>query len=246
MVDGPQFYDDPDIIQQYTAHRSRPDNPNDSLELPVTLELMGNVKYADILDLGCGTAGLASLLLTMNCRSYIGVEASQNMYELAQKNMSPPRSTVEFARIEDWTYPTEKFHIVVSRLAFHYLGTPTLETMLKKIFTALTPDGKLVFSVEHPVLTSSDKSAPIAGKGREDWTVDDYFVTGERKTVWMGKDVTKFHRTIEDYFRLVQSAGFNITSLRESLPQRHNFLSEAEYQRRKRIPLFLFLSARKG
>ncbi len=46
-------------------------------------------------------------------------------------------------------------------------------------------------------------------------------------------------------FAAFQGAGFVIERLRESHPQRALFADEAEYHRRKRIPLFLFLAGHK-
>jgi hypothetical protein len=75
--------------------------------------------------------------------------------------------------------------------------------------------------------------------------VDDYFASGARETAWLGGTVRKYHRTIEDYFRALQDAGFVVEQLRESRPRREHFADEQTYQRRKRIPLFLFLAGRK-
>ncbi len=61
----------------------------------------------------------------------------------------------------------------------------------------------------------------------------------------MGSAVIKFHRTVEDYFTALQSAGFTVEQLRESRPRRENFTDPDLYDRRTRIPLFLFLAARK-
>ncbi|KAA2302320.1 SAM-dependent methyltransferase, partial [Clostridioides difficile] len=47
------------------------------------------------------------------------------------------------------------------------------------------------------------------------------------------------------YFMTLQRAGFHVEHLRESAPQRAYFVNEETYLRRQRIPLFLFLSARK-
>ena len=58
--------------------------------------------------------------------------------------------------------------------------------------------------------------------------------------------VVKHHRTIEDYFTAVQQAGFAVTGLRESRPDRRLFLDQATYDRRLRIPLFLFVAAEKA
>jgi hypothetical protein len=75
--------------------------------------------------------------------------------------------------------------------------------------------------------------------------VDDYFTTGARETSWMGGNVYIYHRTVEDYFRALQDAGFVVEQLRESRPQRELFADEQTYARRMRIPLFLFLAGRK-
>jgi len=102
-----------------------------------------------------------------------------------------------------------------------------------------------VFSVEHPVITSCDRGW-AAGTLRQDWVVDDYFVTGARENAWMGGTVRKYHRTVEDYFRALQHAGFTVEQLRDSRPQRAQFADQQVYERRMRIPLFLFLSGRKA
>ena len=100
------------------------------------------------------------------------------------------------------------------------------------------------FPVEHPVITSCDRA--WQGQGlRQDWIVDDYFDSGPRVTQWLGCQVTKIHRTVEDYYLALQQAGFTVESLRESRPQRAQFSSEDTYQRRMRIPLFLFLAGKK-
>ncbi len=99
-----------------------------------------------------------------------------------------------------------------------------------------------MFSVEHPIITSSDQ----AWQGREPrqaWLVDDYFVTGRRETEWMGSRVVKFHRTVEDYVSLIQSAGLQLETLREPAPAPQRFASQQEFRRRQRIPLLLLLSA---
>lgn len=39
--DGPTFYDDEVIFKTYMARRQQADNPNDTLEKPVILKLIG-------------------------------------------------------------------------------------------------------------------------------------------------------------------------------------------------------------
>ena len=80
---------------------------------------------------------------------------------------------------------------------------------------------------------------------RTSWLVDDYFETGKRVEPWIDQEVIKYHRTTEEYFTLLQQAGFTITSLKEATPNRNCFQDEEEYERRLRIPLFLLFSCQK-
>ena len=47
---GPAFYDDDTLFATYMAHRQEPDNPPDTLEKPVLLDLVGAVAELRILD----------------------------------------------------------------------------------------------------------------------------------------------------------------------------------------------------
>lgn len=60
MEEGATFFDDHERFAHYQAGRHRADGPNETLQKPVFLELLGEVKGPRILDLGCGgVAGIA-------------------------------------------------------------------------------------------------------------------------------------------------------------------------------------------
>lgn len=238
---GPEFYDDEAVFATYmTGRESRLDNPNDTLEKPIFDELVGNLRGLRILDLGCGSGGFGLEALERGGQSYVGIDGSENMARAAQKKLAGTRGQVICASMETWDYPSRQFDLVTSRLALHYVAE--IEPVFVNVHRALTEGGRFVFSVEHPVITSCDRGWQTKGP-RQDWIVDDYFRTGARQTKWMGGEVIKYHRTVEDYFIALQSAGFRIDSLRESRPQRARFHEEATYERRMRIPLMLFFSA---
>ena len=165
------------------------------------------------------------------------------MVSLAQERFSGhSHAEIHHARLQDWAYPQDAFDLVTSRLVFHYIDD--LRAVFEQIYGSLKTQGRFIFSVEHPVLTSCNRSLEGGGY-RQDWIVDDYFTTGRRDVKWLGSQVIKYHRTIEDYFSLLQATGFTIEKLRESRPQSENFADTELYQRRMRIPLFLFFSVRK-
>ncbi|MEH7445017.1 class I SAM-dependent methyltransferase [Bacillus sp. JJ1122] len=236
---GSSAYDEGEFFENYMKRRTRPESPNNVIEKPVLLELIGNVEGKRVCDLGCGDAEIGLDLLQRGCLSYTGVEGSENMAQAAAKNLEGRAGKVELSPMEEWQPLTGQFDLVLSRFALHYLAD--LDTVFQNVHHTLVDGGKFVFSVQHPVLTSSTKSAEASGT-RTDWIVDDYFNQGERAEPWIGKKVIKYHRTTEEYFRLLKQAGFKVEDLREGTPKAENFSSDNEYQRRKRIPVVLMFS----
>jgi SAM-dependent methyltransferase len=164
------------------------------------------------------------------------------MFQAAQASLAGTAGRVARATMEEWAYPAAQFDLVTSRLAVHYVADVT--ALFARVYQALAPGGHFVFSVEHPVITSCDRARP-PDTLRQDWIVDDYFESGPRVTHWMGGQVVKYHRTVEEYFVALRAAGFAVDALRESRPQRAVMPDEATYRRRKRIPLMLFFDARR-
>jgi SAM-dependent methyltransferase len=240
---GPEFYDDDVVFETYMSGReTRVDSPNETLEKPVFDELVGSLTNLRILDLGCGNAAFGLEALQQGCHSYVGIDGSNKMVEAAKAKLAGTHGAVRHASIEAWEYPMRQFDLVTSRLALHYV--PEIEPVVAKVYQALVEGGRFVFSIEHPVITSCDRAWKTGGP-RQDWIVDNYFETGPRITKWMGGQVVKYHRTVEDYFMALRAAGFFVDATRESRPQRIRFHHQATYRRRKRIPLMLLFSARR-
>jgi SAM-dependent methyltransferase len=239
---GPAFYDDDAAFATYLAARRRAGNPNDTLEKPLIDALAGEVAGKRVLDLGCGDAAYGREVLARGAREYVGVEGSRNMVALARATLDGGAGRVIHSPIEQWDYPSDSFDLAVARLVLHYIAD--VAPVFALVHRALSAGGRFVFSVEHPVITSCDRARP-AGSIRQDWIVDGYFETGLRETQWLGGTIQKYHRTVEDYFRALQQAGFTVEQLRESRPERERFADEQTYERRKRIPLFLLLAGRK-
>jgi SAM-dependent methyltransferase len=239
---GSELFDNPAVLQQYLEHRESRDNPNDTMEKPVILELLGGVNGARALDLGCGDGRFGRDILDRGATSYIGVDGSPKMVALAEDNLRGSAAQIIREDISTWTYPRETLDVVLCRLALHYVKD--LASVLHQIQVCLVPGGRFILSVEHPVVTSCDRGLP-PGNIRQDWIVDNYFNIGQRVTRWMGELVVKYHRTVEEYFVSLQKAGFVIEQLYEGRPALQAFSARDEIERRNRIPLFLILAVRK-
>lgn len=238
---GPAFYDDNSVFRTYMDRRARPQNPNDTVEGPVFKELVGTVAGLRVLDLGCGAAQYGRELLAGGASSYLGLDGSENMVREAEKALAGTPGQVRLTDLIAWN-PEGEHDLVVSRLVIHYIED--LGALFGKVCAALRPGGRFVFSAEHPVITSCNRALDGGGL-RQEWIVDDYFVTGERIVDWMGGRVVVYHHTVEDFYGALLGAGFMIEALREGRPSRENFEHEPTYQRRLRIPLFLIMAARK-
>lgn len=239
---GPSAYEEKDFLANFLLRRNRMDSPNNSIEKPVIYELLETVQNERILDLGCGDALFGKELLQAGALFYHGVEGSEEMNRLAEQNIKGLHAEITFATMESFDYPKEHYDIVTSRLAIHYL--PEVDELFRNVHASLKEDGKFVFSVQHPLTTSSFTSKKT-GEKRGSWIVDDYFVEGERQEPWIDKIVVKYHRTTESYFKALRKAGFRITDLREGMPNRQYFEDQEEYERRKRIPVILAFSCSK-
>jgi SAM-dependent methyltransferase len=241
-LSGPDFYDDAAVLARYQQQRARSDAPNETIEAPVIWSMLGDVTGRSVLDLGCGAADFGRELLARGAAHYLGIEGSQRMAALAAQTLAGTGGRVVRQTLEEWDYPTEDFDVVTSRLALHYVDD--LATLVRRIAHTLRPGGQLVFSVEHPVITSCDRG--WAGGLRQDWIVDGYFEPGLRVTTWMGGTVQKYHRTVAQYVACLHDAGFTLECLSEGEPQAEYLPDPATLARRKRIPLFLILACRKG
>lgn len=239
---GSSAYEEKDFLESFLQRRNRVESPNNSIEKPVIYELLGSFKQKCILDLGCGDALFGKELLESGALHYHGVEGSEQMSRLASANLAGLEAQITLSTMEAFDFPEGGYDIIASRLAIHYL--PEVDRLFQNVHKSLKEEGKFVFSVQHPLTTSSFASKK-PGEKRGSWIVDEYFEEGERQEPWIDKIVVKYHRTIESYFTALTKAGFRVDGLQEGMPKPQYFEDEQEYSRRKRIPVILAFSCSK-
>lgn len=239
--DSANFYDQPGVFDTYHRHRSSGVfSPNQVMEEPAVRAEIGPVKGLRILDLGCGDGGFGRWLVDEGASHYQGVDSSAAMVARATRTLVGYPAQIRHAKIEDFVTATGSVDLIISRLALHYIEP--LQELLQRCRTWLAPGGRLLITVVHPVITSHDARASSEER-RTNWVVDNYFDTTARPQTWMGAEVVFHHRTVEQYFSALRTAGFAVTALRECAPTRGAFdANDAEYARRRRIPLFLLLA----
>ncbi|WP_239673412.1 class I SAM-dependent methyltransferase [Mangrovibacillus cuniculi] len=91
---------------------------------------------------------------------------------MARRNLGNTKSTIIRETLENFIFEEKTFDLVTSRFVLHYIED--LNALFKKIYSTLNQDGHFIFSIQHPVTTSSFISKQ-SGERRENWIVDDYF-----------------------------------------------------------------------
>jgi len=168
-------------------------DPTYVMEEPAILQEIGDAEGLRILDLGCGDAAIGRVLLDAGCRAYLGVDGSANMVEAARTTLRGTSGEVVRADPEDFNAPPASFDLVLSRLALHYVEH--IDVMLCACHNCLSPGGRLICTVVHPVISSHDARANTE-QLRTNWVVDDYFSAGPRDQNWLGGTVVWHHRTL--------------------------------------------------
>jgi len=238
---GIAFYDEPAIHERYVTARAAADEPNKALEEPFVLQFLGDVAGCDILDLGCGDAAIGRRLLDAGARSYAGVDGSILMVDRARAALAGTGGTVSQVDLEDWRPASESsVDIVLSRMALHYVAD--LGRLLGAVRRACRPGGRLVFSVEHPVVTSS-YDADWDGDVPRVWRVHGYYREGPRSCPWLGARVRKHHRTFETYLTLLAGSGLRLRGFSEGVPRAAHFADQTVFQRRLEVPMYVTFHA---
>ena len=186
---------------------------------------------------------------TLCAESHCGGEenvagATRRRLEMAREKNSAGVIRYRQAAMEDLEFPDESFDVILSSLAFHYIKD--FKDMAGRIYRWLTPGGKFVFSVEHPVFTamgSQDWYYDAEGKIMH-FPVDHYYYEGARDAVFLGEHVVKYHRTLTTYLEGLLDLGFVLEHVREPEPPK-DMLDIPGMKDEMRRPMMLIVAAGK-
>lgn len=237
-------YDDERFFQKY-SQMSRSQNGLDGAgEWETLRELLPDFTGKRVLDLGCGYGWHCIYAVEQGAASATGIDISQKMLEVAREKTAFPQVYYRCMPMEEIDFPTGSFDVVISSLALHYLQS--FEEIAKKVNACLTAGGSFVFSVEHPIFTAY---------GSQDWfydeagnilhfPVDNYFYEGERRAVFLGEEVRKYHKTLTTYLNGLLTNGFSLEHVVEPQPPARMLSLEGMSDEMRR-PMMLIVAARK-
>ena len=198
-----------------------------------------------MLDLGCGYGWHCIYAAQHHADQVIGIDLSEKMLAVARSKTTYEQVSYQRESMEDFEFADASFDIVLSSLAFHYVKD--FDALAAKISRILSKDGILVFSCEHPLFTA---------EGKQDWyydeagsilhfPVDNYFIEGERKAIFLGEEVTKYHKTVTTYLNTLLNHGFELLNIVEPKPSDEMLENVAGMRDELRRPMMLIVKARK-
>jgi len=240
------IYDDPAFFAGYAQLERFGRDWFAAMEHADFASLLPTVEGARVLDLGCGAGQLSLFLADAGAAEVIATDLSETMLRLAESDRSHPRINYRRAAMEDLDFPPDRFDLVVSSLALHYVED--YAGLMQRIASWLTPGGVLVFSTEHPIYMAGFAAAGWAqdAAGRKlHWTLDDYGVEGLREGHWFVNGVQKYHRTMATLLNGPITAGLTIERLIEPVPTDDMLQQRPHWAEELRRPTFLLVRARK-
>lgn len=241
-IHAPQnIYDDPTFFAGYKSLRQNDTGLNGALEVPAVRQLMPDLRGCTVLDLGCGFGDFARYAREAGAASVTALDVSSKMIEEAKRLTKDPTINYLQCAIEDYIPQPERFEVVVSSMALHYIAD--YRSVLPRLFVGLRPGGRFVFSVEHPVCTASPVGW-IANEGNQNqyWPTDQYEEEGPRRTKWFVDNVIKHHRTVASYVNSLLETGFVLNRLVEPAPAVAMLISRPDLTIHRRRPPILILA----
>ena len=141
------IFDNETFFEGYKRIREKESNANDLFEIPTLFSLLPDLTGKRVLDLGCGYGEHCVSFVKKGADKVVGIDISEKMLEVAKTGNSDPKIEYLLMPIEDIDRITEKFDVVISSLALHYVED--FEGVVRNVNNLLTLGGEFIFSPEH-------------------------------------------------------------------------------------------------
>lgn len=238
------IYDDPDFFEGYGQLPRSRDGLDGAPEWPSLRAMLPSVAGRRVVDLGCGYGWFCRWAAEQGAARVLGIDVSARMLDRAREMTTSPAVRYERADLERLSLPSASFELAYSSLAFHYVEH--LPALFGAIGRALVPDGRPVFSIEHPIYMASRRPQwRIDENGHRFWPVDGYRIEGRRTTDWFAAGVVKYHRTLGTLLNQLIAAGFRIDHLDEWGPSDEQVAAQPALAQERERPMFALVGARR-
>ena len=240
------IFDNEEFFNGYKELRENSNNYNELVEQPAIKSLLPKLKNKKILDLGCGYGDNCLEFINNDAEKVIGIDISEKMLKEAKEKNQNDRIEYHNIDMQDIDKISEKFDIVFSSLAFHYIED--FKLLLKKINNLLNEDGVLLFSQEHPI-TTAPKGGPTWTKNNEGvkihFNLSDYLKNGKRNTKWFVENIEKYHRPISELVNELIGTGYTIEKIIEPIPNEFAIEKRPDFYDELEKPTCIIIKAKK-
>jgi SAM-dependent methyltransferase len=238
------IYDTPEFFAGYSQLERSAHGLEGAAEWPSIRALLPDLRGKAVLDLGCGFGWFCRWAREHGAAQVLGLDVSENMLAKAREMTADPAIRYQRADLEQVVLPAASFDLAYSSLALHYIES--LAGLMEQVRDALLPEGRFVFSVEHPIFTASDRPEWIELGGCRYWLLNNYLLEERRTTDWLAPGVIKQHRMIGTYLMLLIRLGFRIRHIEEWSPSEQQVAARPEWAEFRERPMFLLVSAQRS
>jgi len=234
--------------------RTEPISLSDFTARPFILELCEPVHGLRVLDLGCGEGYCSRELRRRGAAQVHGIDLSQGMIEAArsQELEEGLGITYEVGCATDLQqFGNEEIDLIVAVFLFNYLTISQTQECMKEVARILRPGGQFIFSIPHPSFPYMREAAypfyfQVEDKGY--FSKRDQLFPGriwKRDGSWL--NVQLIHKTLEDYFSAMKTAGFDTMPTLQELrvTPEHVALDQAFFSPLLDLPLHLAIKVSK-
>ncbi len=236
------IYDEPEFFARYSRIPRQLLGLDGAPEWPVAQAMLPDLRGARVLDLGCGFGWFSRWASERGAASVLALDVSRRMIEQAKAMTESAVIAYQIADLETAGFPEAAFDVAYSSLALHYVED--FARLVRAIRDALRPQGRFVFTIEHPIYMAAENPGWITDpQGRKTWPVSGYAREGRRATDWLAKGVIKYHRTLATTLKTLIEAGFAIRDIAEFAPTRDQIAARPDLAEEVERPMILILSA---
>lgn len=250
------IYDDNDFFIRYQKLRQNPDSLNERVEKETMFSLLPPLLGCDLLDLGCGMGEHLVAYLQKGAKSVVGIDLSQEMLQVAQANLDNFCQESGREQVIYSLYPCAmeklsdlnlaKMDVITSSFAFHYVDD--LACLLAQIYHQLKPNGYVIFSQEHPIVTCHQGGKRWIKDGQKRhlaYRLAYYRDEGIRERNWFQQLFSTYHRRVSTIINMLIQQGFIIEEIREPMledsPHWQAYFPDLQHR-----PVLLFVKARRS
>ena len=241
------IYDNNEFFERYQSKRNEL-SANDLIEIPQLFDLIGDVKDLTVLDLGCGAGGHDRHLIELGAKRVLGIDLSKNMINEAKKNTNDNKIEYKIMSMTDIDTLEEKFDLVVSSLALHYIED--YDGLCKKVYNVLKDGGRFIFSYGHPMdscaILNDYSENYVMINNKKYYLISDYNNEGKRVSHWYVDGVETYHRNISHLINGLLDAGFTLEHVTESYATEEAIKLKPKYADQKDHSYFIYFKCKKN